>query len=323
MLVAYALVNGSPVRLEVDPAGGMPEAALWIDLMGASHEEVSAAERLLSAEIPEPEEAREIEFSSRFYAGPGAVIMTPTLLFGVHRNAPALAPATFLMASGRIATVRYAESSAFNQFLSRAARGEVRCNDAVDMFVGLIEAIIDRLADVIERSSSEVDGINGRIFADRRKPRNRDMEKLIGEIGFQADLVAKARESLSSLERMLPFAEANVPDMAGATAASSRFGLAASDIQSLTDQLDFLAGKLSFLLQATLGLISVEQNEVVRALTVAATILLPPTLIGTFYGMNFEFIPELRWPFGYPLAIVLMLASGLLPLFYFKRRGWL
>ena len=105
--------------------------------------------------------------------------------------------------------------------------------------------------------------------------------------------------------------------------AKARLKLAGRDIRSLEDQITFLSNKITFLLDATLGLISVQQNEVIRILTVATGVIFPPTLIATIYGMNFRFMPELDWPIGYPLSIILMVLSALLPYIYFKRRGWL
>ncbi len=193
----------------------------------------------------------------------------------------------------------------------------------------MIEAIVDRTADVLERISKDVDRINQDVFA-RRADLSHDnaregmeLEEVIGVIGVQGDLAAKARESLASLERLVQYAGLALPAAHTKGSNRGRLKLAGRDIRSLEDHVDFLSNKITFLLDATLGLISVEQNEVIRILTVGATIFFPPTLIGTLYGMNFDFMPELHWRFGYPLAILVMLASAVLPYFYFRRRGWL
>ncbi len=193
------------------------------------------------------------------------------------------------------------------------------------MFLGLIEAIVDRTADVLERISADVDRINQEVFGRRRAPGHdgRELSEVIEEIGMQGDLAAKARESLASLERLVQYAGLAAPSISAKGGNRARMKLAARDIRSLEDHVTFLSNKINFLLDATLGLISVEQNEVIRVLTVAATFFFPPTLIGTIYGMNFRLMPELGWPFGYPLAIVLMVVSALVPYLYFKRRGWL
>jgi magnesium transporter len=94
------------------------------------------------------------------------------------------------------------------------------------------------------------------------------------------------------------------------------------DLQPLGDHASFLSGKVNFLLDATLGLINVEQNAIIKIFTVAAVLFLPPTVVGTIYGMNFEAMPELKWVFGYPFAIALMIMSAIVPYWYFKHRGW-
>ena len=151
----------------------------------------------------------------------------------------------------------------------------------------------------------------------------RRLEALISAIGMQGDLAAKARESLASLERLVQYAGLALPVAYGKGGNRARLKLAGRDIRSLEDHVTFISNKITFLLDATLGRISVAQNEVIRILTVATTVFFPPTLIGTLYGMNFHYMPELSWPLGYPLAIALMLASAFLPFLYFKRRGWL
>jgi magnesium transporter len=303
----------------------MPEGAAWIDLYQPTPAEVRTAETYLGASLPTQEETQEIEFSSRFYAEDGATFMTATLLTGIDQGKPVLTPFTFIVAGNRIATLRYEEFRAFRQFLARSARSGVNCSNPPAVFLGLIEAIVDRTADVLERISGDVDRINQEVFNRRGSfnRRGRRLEVTIGDIGLQGDLAAKARESLASLERLVQYAGVALPSGFGKGGNRNRLKLVARDIRSLEDHVSFLSNKINFLLDATLGLISVEQNEVIRILTVAATVLFPPMLIGTVYGMNFKDMPELDWTFGYPLAIILMIVSAILPYLYFKRRGWL
>jgi magnesium transporter len=323
MLIAYTLSEHGPRTIaDGDP---VPDDASWVDLNQPTREEDVAAEAFLKASLPTREEAQEIEFSSRFYAEDGAVFMTASVLTGVDVGKPALVPFTIVVAGdNRIATLRYEDLRAYKQFLARATKPGSGCATAPSVFFGLIEAIVDRTADVLEKISADVDRINQQIFASRtEKRRGSRLSSLMEGIGFQGDLAAKARESLSSLERLLQFANATLPSNYAKGANKDRLKLIARDVRSLEDHCAFLSNKILFLLDATLGLISVEQNEVIRILTVAATIFFPPTLIGTIYGMNFDLMPELDWHWGYPIALLLMLASGVLPYLYFKRRGWL
>jgi magnesium transporter len=325
MLNPYALSDGGPRDLGLADGGEVPAAAVWVDLLQPSAEEDRATERFLGASLPTREEAAEIEFSSRFYAEDGAVFMTATVMTGVDKGAAALVPLTIIVAGDhRIATLRYDEIRAIRQFMARAGKPGSGCGSVPAVFLGLIEAVVDRTADVLERISADVDRINSGIFAARSERRGgRRLEQLIGHIGIQGDLAAKARESLASLERLVQYASLTLPGAFAKGTNKNRLKLIARDVRSLEDHVSFLSNKITFLLDATLGLISVEQNEVIRVLTVAATIFFPPTLIGTIYGMNFVDMPELAWQLGYPLAIGLMVASAVLPYLYFKRRGWL
>lgn len=325
MLIAYSLSEHGPRTIAASDGEAIPEGASWIDLNQPTREEDKAAESFLRASLPTREEAQEIEFSSRFYAEDGAVFMTASVLTGVDVGKPALVPLTIVVSGdNRIATLRYEELRAHKQFLARACKPGSGCATTPAVFFGLIEAVVDRTADVLEKISADVDRINSEIFASRtEKRRGRRLAQLMEGIGFQGDIAGKARESLSSLERLVQFAGVALPGNFGKGANKDRLKLLARDVRSLEDHVAFLSNKILFLLDATLGLISVEQNEVIRILTVAATIFFPPTLIGTIYGMNFDFMPELDWGWGYPLALLLMLASAVLPYLWFKKRGWL
>ncbi|MBZ0229528.1 MAG: magnesium transporter CorA family protein [Bauldia sp.] len=325
MLAAYRLTENGPEPVSPEDGVGIAPAAIWIDITQPSPAEERTVEAFLGAGLPSREETQEIEFSSRFYAEDGAVYMTASLLTGVDLGKPALVPMTIVVAGDRMATLRYDDLRAIRQFLSRAAKPGSGCVSTPAIFLGLIEAFVDRTADVLERISADVDRINQEIFERRADPRTRGrgLEAVIGAIGVQGDLAAKSRESLASLERLAQFASLALPPAYGKGSNKNRLKLAQRDIRSLEDHVSFLSNKITFLLDATLGLISVQQNEVIRVLTVAATIFFPPTLIGTIYGMNFAGMPELTWMLGYPFALALMALSAILPYLYFKRRGWL
>lgn len=325
MLVAYSLSENGPRTIAIAEGEVVPEDARWLDLYQPTREEDVAAEGFLKASLPTREEAAEIEFSSRFYTEDGAIFMTASVLTGVDHDKPMLVPLTIVVAGEqRIATLRYEELRAHKQFLVRATKSGSGCATAASVYFGLIEAIVDRTADVLEKISSDVDRINQEVFSSQKdKRRGRRLAALMERIGFQGDLAAKARESLSSLERLVQFSNVALPASFGKGANKNRLKLLARDVRSLEDHCSFLSNKILFLLDATLGLISVEQNEVIRILTVAATIFFPPTLIGTVYGMNFQDMPELDWVWGYPIALLVMLASAVLPYLWFKKQGWL
>jgi magnesium transporter len=325
MLAAYKITDKGLEARPFEEGTAVPAEVTWIDLAQPTPAEDRQTEAFIGASIPTREESAEIEYSSRFYAEDNAVYMTASLLTGVDRGEPRLMPFTIVIAGDRMATVRYADFHAMNQFMARAGKPTGGGVSTPALFMNLIETIVDRSADVLERISAVVDRINREIFAREKESRRRDRElaELISEIGVQGDLAAKVRESLASLERLVQYAGLALPPAYAKGNNRARLKLVGRDIRSLEDHVTFLNNKINFLLDASLGLITVEQNEVIRVLTVAATVFFPPTLLATIWGMNFRIMPELDWAIGYPLAILLILASMVIPYVYFKRRGWL
>ncbi len=329
MLTAYTVADRGPVVVPLPDAEevgrGAAASVAWVDLYDPSTAEERQAEIFLGGLIPTREETREIEFSSRFYVEDGVVVMTASILVGIDGGTPGLTPFSFAVAKNKIVTLRYADMTAFKQFMTRAPKSDSGCTSAPGVLGGLLEAFIDRSADVLEKIAQSVDQLNIEIFQPRAKGRHRGrvLAAAIGGLGIQGDLASKTRESLASLERLVQYAAAMLPDASLKGGLSARLKLMLRDIRSLEDHVNFVLNKITFLLDATLGLISNEQNQVVSVLTVVSTILLPPMLIGTIYGMNFADMPELQLPWAYPTAITAMALSAVLPYLYFKWRGWL
>jgi magnesium transporter len=192
--------------------------------------------------------------------------------------------------------------------------------------LGLIDAMIDRIADALERVSNEVDGISREVFrkkAGNASKQTRNLQSIIEQIGRQGDLLSIVGEGLISMVRLLTYHTA----VEGGGKKASRTRLRAKSLQrdavSLSDHTARLSSKINFLLDATLGLINLEQNQIIKIFSIASVVFLPPTLVASIYGMNFHSIPELSWSIGYPWALGLMILSSLLPFLYFKRRGWM
>jgi magnesium transporter len=327
MHACYELTDNGPRPQDSRERRGSD--SIWIDLLNPTAEDDATAEAFLGVSIPTREEAAEIETSSRFYTEDGATFLNLSTLVGIDRRRPTLSPLTYVLAGSKVATVRYEDSVAFRQFLARATKPKAGRITAPGIVMHLTESIIDRAADVVEKVGAEIDRINNEIFKrDERKQngaglaRKRELSDYLEAISYQNDIISKSREALLSIERMIQYVSGAEIGWHEQKADRERLQLMALDVRSLTDQLSFLSSRATFLLEATLGLISVDQNDVIRVLTVAATILLPPTLIGTIYGMNFASMPELEWSFGYPLAIGLMIGAALIPYLILKRRGW-
>ncbi|HEU5285673.1 MAG TPA: magnesium transporter CorA family protein [Sphingomicrobium sp.] len=310
----------------VDPHHGpIPPGATWIDLEEPTREEERLVEQLIGHNVPTEQELAEIEPSSRLFERDGALYMTLSALFGVSEGRPATTPIGFVLAGNRLVTVRYATPKPLLAFGEHVLREPVLARDALTVLVRLLDAIIERLADELEASGAEIEKISNQIFGrdmDERRIPARRLTALLTRIGRAQSLLAKIRETAVSTGRLVSFVSASEPIKANDIARGHLASLM-TDVTSLIDHSGFLGDNLIFLLDAALGLISVEQNAAMKLFSWAALIFLPPTLVAGIYGMNFEHMPELDWLYGYPIALVLILASAVLPILYFKRRGWI
>jgi magnesium transporter len=310
----------------VDDLLANKERVVWADLLEPTKEEEATIENWIGVGIPTREEMQEIEISSRLYVENGAFFMTATLPAHADGDRPVMSPVTFVLSQNRLITVRYHEPRAFHTFPMRAEKADIGCTNGETILIALLEAIVDRLADVLERASSEVIEISRDIFHPaEKKASKRDLgfQIILRRIGRKEDLVSNIQDSLLSLQRLSGFfGQVTVPrkndkDLRARVKTLSR------DVSSLSDHASFLSQKITFLLDATLGMINIEQNAIIKIVSVAAVVFLPPTLVASVYGMNFDVMPELKWLLGYPFAIFLMVISAVLPFWYFKRRGWL
>lgn len=323
MLHVYTAEQGGLSKTDVPADGAIPPAPVWIDLLHPTLDEDHAVEDALGIGIPTRAEMEEIEISSRLYQENGAVYMTALVLAGADTDQPQATAITFIRTGECVVTVRYAEPKSFVTFAARAQRPDSGYASSEAVLLGLLESLIDRTADILERIGGDVDGISRRVFEPRsgRPGVGRDFQDVLRDIGRRGDLISKVRESLVSVGRLLAFLQA--VDGKGGKSIRTRLKTISRDVDSLADHVSFLSGKIGFLLEATLGMINIEQNAIIKIFSVMAVIFLPPTLIASIYGMNFEHMPELQWTFGYPLAILLMILAAVLPYRYFKWRGWL
>ena len=301
------------------------EEAVWIDLVNPTQDEEDKVETSLKIDVPTREEQQEIEVSSRLYQEDGAHFMTATLLYLGGDTETKTTPVSFILAGTRLVTVRYAEPRAFAIFATRCNRQETDLGKGTSVLIGLLDTIVDRLADFIERIQAEVEGLSHSVFENKGvvAARQRRFDVLLKSIGREGEITSKARESAHSLGRLLTFFAYAINERKEGKPLQSRVRAAVRDVNSLTDHATFLSGKIIFLLDATLGMIQIQQNDIIKIFSVAAVVFLPPTLIASIYGMNFHAMPELDWLFGYPFALGLMVLFAVLPYIYFKHKGWL
>ncbi len=320
MLTSYIATQGAlqPV------AGEAAAAAAWIDLLDPTPEERAEVERVLGVHLPTREDMREIEASSRLYRDGETLFMTAPVLTAADSPEARNAPVTFVVTATTTVTIRDLTPKPFERFAARVQRPHGGPLDATGVLTGLLEALVDRLADVMEGIIDELDALTRIVFhapTAARAATGRDFQPHLTALGRSGDLMDKARESLLALGRVVSFL-GGMGELLGADG-RQQVATLAHDITSLTEHGNYLAGRIAFLLEATLGLITIQQNGVIRVLSLVAVVFLPPTLIASIYGMNFRIMPELDTALGYPLALLAILLSGALPYLFFKRKGWL
>ena len=300
-------------------------SAIWLDLLNPTKEEDRIVEQALSIAIPTREEMKEIEVSSRLYQEQGAHYMTATIIYRVDTPDPHTTEITFILTDRQLVTVRYAEPRAVHLFLIQAQKGDLDCSTPIEVMLGLIEAVMEREADLIERLQLQSDRIAQTIFDMKggAATRGRRFDVVLKDIGKLGETNSRVRESLVSIGRLLTFL-GNTPQARAATpAVRERIKTESHDVQSLADHVSYMASRLTFMLDASLGMVNIEQNQIIKLFSVVAVMLMPPTLVASLYGMNFKHMPELTWTWGYPMALGAMVLSALLPYIYFRYRGWL
>ncbi len=346
MINVFGLRDGALARVADTGGGTLPEGTVWVDLHDPSDEEEARVERLLGLDIRTRDEMAEIEESARLFEEGGALHMTATVVAGASERRPAATQVAFVLTPAVLVTVRYADPLPFRDFEARCARRSVQRTTADQVFLALAESVVNRVADLLEASEAELDRVSAEIFADedavappavqplptggsprrvrrgRRRRQQTDLQAAVKRLGRTSLLAAKLRQSLLSVGRMLAYHRQGAGDrlQEGDRALLKTLE---RDARSLAEHDAQLAAEIAFLLDATLGLIDIEQNRIIKVFSIAAVLFLPPTLVGTVYGMNFEHMPELRWLFGYPFALLLMVASAIAPYYWFKHRGWL
>ena len=303
----------------VDPADwALPPDAIWIDLIEPTREEDVAVEKALGLSIPTREEMAELEASSRVYRENGATYVTADIITHGDDPLPGVEPVTFVLTHGPLVTIRYADPKPFSLLIDKLQREPALCASGTDMFLNLMEAVIDRASDILSKNVARVEAIAGHVFSGKKAV---GFDKLITKLGQAQMANARIEQSLAGLSRI--FAFIGVDERADTDDTRAHLRSLTRDAESLMAHNQSVAASINFQLSAALGLINIEQSSIIKIFSVAAVALLPPTLIASIYGMNFDFMPELSKPWGYPAALIAMVVSVMLPLAWFKRKGWL
>ena len=300
---------------------------VWVDLFNPTDEEIGRACTEYQLDIPPRDQLEEIEFSSRLQYEDGVfTISVPVTPHNKNGGEDVTTPLGFVMTKDLLVTVRFAHLHTFDAIKTRVER---RPRSAPDIFMVIVEAMIDYGADRLEELRSEALKISQRIFhkemQDWQRSKvakvNRMLRETLVEIGDMGERLSHIRDTLLVLQRAIPFVSEH-GDGWLESLVKARLKMAGADVQSLNDYEVHLTDKLQFLLDADLGFIATEQNDLFKVLTIASVVGIPPVLVAGIYGMNFHYMPELAWPDGYPFGLTIIVLSGLLPLLWFKWKGW-
>ena len=326
MFSVFVPSESSLKKVAAPDLAALPENAVWVDLMKPTAEEDQAVERLAGIAVPTREDMQEIEISSRLYVENGARYMTATLMCSSDTENPRTTAVTFILASHRLVTVRYDAPRPFMLVENKLARACAAGITGEMVLMELLDAVIDRNADILERAGSDMDNISHDIFEPEgaaRTGQGKRYSDILIAIGRKGDLTSKVRESLVSVGRVVTFVAAAVDGAKWSKDMREQLKTMQRDVTSLTDHASYLSNKITFVLDAMLGVVNLEQNNIIKLFSVMAVVLMPPTLIASVYGMNFKIMPELEWQHGYPIALVMMLLAAVLPYVFFKWKKWL
>lgn len=320
MLFAYSCVT---TKLERQTPSVDLTTPIWLDLYCPQPDQVAAVSALGVA-LPTLADMEEIEISNRLYREDGADFLTVVLPGMSATKTPTSGPVCFILSPKRLITLRYHAPRPFETYPERADKVGHGCDRPERIFLGLIEEIIGRLADILEGIGRGLDQVASGIYQSGTDGMRADVLQLsLAQVGREGDLLGRVRLGLLTTERALSFFGQTLGDRAEAATLRPLVKGLMRDIQALEVHADFLASRLALTSDATLGMINLSQNVTVRIVSVVAALFLPPTLIASLYGMNFAYMPELAWRWGYPMALVLMLASAIGTYLFFKRKNWL
>jgi magnesium transporter len=326
MLSVFTPSETSLKKFAAADMAALPDSAVWIDLFNPTMDEDHAVERLAGIAVPTREDMQEIEISSRLYIENGARYMTATLMCSSETENPRTTAVTFILSGHRLVTVRYDAPKPFMLVENKLARSCPPGMTGEMVLMELLDAVIDRNADILERAGGDMDSISHDIFEPNGAARTGHAKRysdILIAIGRKGDLTSKVRESLVSVGRVVTFVAASVDGIRWSKDMREQLKTMQRDVVSLTDHASFLSNKITFVLDAMLGVVNLEQNNIIKLFSVMAVVLMPPTLIASIYGMNFKVMPELEWQHGYPIALAMMVLAAVLPYVFFTWKKWL
>lgn len=289
--------------------------ASWIDVLDPTEAERDELEQYLRTELPESDDVEEIEASARYFVD-NAGAHVHTLFLGQSEGRHVSVNVAFILQPDRLISLREEDSPDFRLLRMRARRGQVEATNPDEFLISILEQKVETLADALEDIHRQLEKVSELVLEQAEG----DMEKAIGDLARLENSNGKVRLCLMDTQRSISFLQKHQRHSPQQSETAREI---LRDIETLLSHTTFLFEKINFLMDAALGFINIEQNQVIKIFSIAAVVFLPPTMIASIYGMNFQFFPELHWKLGYLWALGLMLASGIAPYLFFKRKGWL
>lgn len=322
MLRAYH-DRGEGVRVE---DADLPQGALWLDLLDPSAEERAAVEKATGLRVPTEEALSEIEVSSRLIVQHHTLYLSTPAVARNEKGNSYLTPVGFVLTPTCLVTVRFSKLHSFDDVAQEVGTSE-ELNSSIEVFTAILAAMIEQGADALEHLGASVDAVSRLVFngyaPNGRKPARPSgyLRQALTDIGISGDRLALARDVLMGIRRIANFVIDVGKDWIPEET-RLRLDSISKDSESLNDYETHLSDKIQFLLDAVLGYISIEQNDIFKVLTVVSVVGIPPTLLAGIWGMNFKAMPELHWAWGYLFAWLAILASAVIPMIWLRRRGW-
>lgn len=317
MIRLFKIEAGVIREMDVDPTrlAADLKSADWIDAHDPNQDERALLEGLMETDVPASTDVEEIEASARCFVDQAGIHVHALFLAQSEGRHNTVSVACILQPS-RLICVRDGDPADFRLLRMRARRGQVEARSAAELLVTLFEQKVENHADTLEDLHRQLESVSHLVLEDEES----ELDDAISQLAKLEDSNGKIRLCLMDTQRNISFL---LRHLRGETDHPETMREIMRDIETLMSHTTFLFDKINFLMDSTQGFINIEQNQIIKIFSIAAVVFLPPTLVASIYGMNFSHMPELEWLLGYPWAIGLMIAAGIAPYAYFKRKGWL
>lgn len=311
-------IQGAVLREDSAPENkkNAMDSAIWIDAHDPSDEEREELNTFLRTELPESDDVDEIEFSARYFQDSAGLHVHSLFLAPGEGGRHNTATVAFILQDKRLLTVREGDLADFRLLRMRARRGQVHVSSSQDLLITMFEQKVENLADALEDIHRKLEDVSHMVLEDS----DAELEDAIERLAKLEDSNGKIRLCLMDTQRSISFLQRHLREHFELQETAREIK---RDVDTLMSHTAFLFDKINFLMDSTQGFISIEQSQIIKTFSIAAVVFLPPTVVASVYGMNFDIMPELHWRFGYVWALGIMVLSGIAPYWYFKSKDWL